>query len=102
MTILEFNLWARFFLAAAKAAHSWTKSKEDSWEAARTWTFLLVSHFPQRRQMDTSSENMEPQRQTLKSVTSLSLGRYHISEEYGFLLQNPLVRTAVSRLAQIV
>ncbi|KAK7822996.1 hypothetical protein U0070_025813 [Myodes glareolus] len=40
--------------------------------------------------MDTSSENMEPQRQTLKPVTSLSLGRYHISEEYGFLLQNPL------------
>ncbi|CAO2611682.1 Indoleamine 2,3-dioxygenase 2 [Lemmus lemmus] len=33
---------------------------------------------------------MEPQRQTLKPVMPLSLGRYHISEEYGFLLQNPL------------
>ncbi|XP_050002698.1 indoleamine 2,3-dioxygenase 2 isoform X2 [Alexandromys fortis] len=40
--------------------------------------------------MDTSSENMESQRQTLKLVTPLTLGRYHISEEYGFLLQNPL------------
>ncbi|XP_036065195.1 indoleamine 2,3-dioxygenase 2 [Onychomys torridus] len=33
---------------------------------------------------------MEPQRPSLKPVASLSLGRYHISEEYGFLLQNPL------------
>ncbi|KAH0507239.1 Indoleamine 2,3-dioxygenase 2 [Microtus ochrogaster] len=40
--------------------------------------------------MDTSREIMESQRQTLKRVTLLSLGRYHISEEYGFLLQNPL------------
>ncbi|XP_005362493.1 indoleamine 2,3-dioxygenase 2 [Microtus ochrogaster] len=40
--------------------------------------------------MDTSREIMESHRQTLKRVTLLSLGRYHISEEYGFLLQNPL------------
>ncbi|XP_015857030.1 indoleamine 2,3-dioxygenase 2 isoform X2 [Peromyscus maniculatus bairdii] len=34
---------------------------------------------------------MEPQRPSLKpAAASLSLGQYHISEEYGFLLQNPL------------
>ncbi|XP_015857031.1 indoleamine 2,3-dioxygenase 2 isoform X5 [Peromyscus maniculatus bairdii] len=35
---------------------------------------------------------MEPQRPSLKpAAASLSLGQYHISEEYGFLLQNPLM-----------
>ncbi|XP_012931528.1 indoleamine 2,3-dioxygenase 2 isoform X6 [Heterocephalus glaber] len=33
---------------------------------------------------------MEPQRQNLKTTLPLCLGRYHISEEYGFLLPNPL------------
>ncbi|XP_035312123.1 indoleamine 2,3-dioxygenase 2 [Cricetulus griseus] len=33
---------------------------------------------------------MELQRQSLKPATWLSLGRYHISEEYGFLLRSPL------------
>ncbi|KAL6039017.1 hypothetical protein STEG23_007147, partial [Scotinomys teguina] len=37
-----------------------------------------------------SSKNMEHQRPSLQTVTSLSLERYHISEEYGFLLRNPL------------
>ncbi|XP_028623976.1 indoleamine 2,3-dioxygenase 2-like [Grammomys surdaster] len=34
---------------------------------------------------------MEPQRRSVKLTELLSLGRYHISEEYGFLLPNPLV-----------
>ncbi|XP_069872220.1 indoleamine 2,3-dioxygenase 2 isoform X4 [Dipodomys merriami] len=34
---------------------------------------------------------MEPQRQNLKTTLQFSLGRYHISEEYGFLLPNPLM-----------
>ncbi|XP_058381385.1 indoleamine 2,3-dioxygenase 2 [Diceros bicornis minor] len=33
---------------------------------------------------------MEPQSQNLKTTPSLSLGRFHISEDYGFLLPNPL------------
>ncbi|XP_038951143.1 indoleamine 2,3-dioxygenase 2 isoform X1 [Rattus norvegicus] len=33
---------------------------------------------------------MEAQRQDGKLASSLSLGKYHISEEYGFLLPNPL------------
>ncbi|XP_014438133.1 indoleamine 2,3-dioxygenase 2 isoform X2 [Tupaia chinensis] len=33
---------------------------------------------------------MEPHRQDWKIATALSLGRYHISEDYGFLLPNPL------------
>ncbi|XP_010615443.1 indoleamine 2,3-dioxygenase 2 isoform X1 [Fukomys damarensis] len=33
---------------------------------------------------------MEPQRQSLKTTLPLCLGRYHISEEFGFLLPNPL------------
>ncbi|XP_063095803.1 indoleamine 2,3-dioxygenase 2 [Cavia porcellus] len=33
---------------------------------------------------------MEPERQNLKTTLPLCLGRYHISEEYGFLLPNPL------------
>lgn len=33
---------------------------------------------------------MERQRQSLKPAVPLSLERYHISEEYGFLLPNPL------------
>ncbi|XP_020038076.2 indoleamine 2,3-dioxygenase 2 isoform X1 [Castor canadensis] len=33
---------------------------------------------------------MESHRQTLKAAPLLSLGRYHVSEEYGFLLPNPL------------
>ncbi|XP_040346311.1 indoleamine 2,3-dioxygenase 2 [Herpailurus yagouaroundi] len=33
---------------------------------------------------------MEPQSQNLKTIPLLSLGRFHISEEYGFLLPNPL------------
>ncbi|XP_053434624.1 indoleamine 2,3-dioxygenase 2 isoform X3 [Nycticebus coucang] len=33
---------------------------------------------------------MEPQRQSTKTELPLSLGRFHISEEYGFLLPNPL------------
>ncbi|XP_012512601.1 PREDICTED: indoleamine 2,3-dioxygenase 2 [Propithecus coquereli] len=33
---------------------------------------------------------MEPLRQNVKTTLPLSLGRYHISEEYGFLLPNPL------------
>ncbi|XP_042535395.1 indoleamine 2,3-dioxygenase 2 isoform X1 [Dipodomys spectabilis] len=33
---------------------------------------------------------MEPQRQNPKTTLQFSLGRYHISEEYGFLLPNPL------------
>ncbi|XP_021075537.1 indoleamine 2,3-dioxygenase 2 [Mus pahari] len=33
---------------------------------------------------------MEPQSQSAKLEVPLSLGRYHISEEYGFLLPNPL------------
>ncbi|XP_051038134.1 indoleamine 2,3-dioxygenase 2 [Phodopus roborovskii] len=33
---------------------------------------------------------METQRQSWKPATWLSLGRYHISEEYGFLLHSPL------------
>lgn len=35
---------------------------------------------------------MEPQSQDLKTTPSLSLERFHISEDYGFLLPNPLVR----------
>lgn len=35
---------------------------------------------------------MEPQSQNLKTAPSLTLGRFHISEDYGFLLPNPLVR----------
>ncbi|XP_022426986.1 indoleamine 2,3-dioxygenase 2 isoform X2 [Delphinapterus leucas] len=33
---------------------------------------------------------MEPQSQNLKTAPSLTLGRFHISEDYGFLLPNPL------------
>ncbi|XP_010590851.1 indoleamine 2,3-dioxygenase 2 isoform X1 [Loxodonta africana] len=33
---------------------------------------------------------MEPQKQNLKTTLPLSLGRFHISEDYGFLLPNPL------------
>ncbi|EPQ01561.1 Indoleamine 2,3-dioxygenase 2 [Myotis brandtii] len=33
---------------------------------------------------------MELQRQNLKTTSPLSLGRFHISEDYGFLLPNPL------------
>ncbi|XP_011240433.1 indoleamine 2,3-dioxygenase 2 isoform X4 [Mus musculus] len=33
---------------------------------------------------------MEPQSQSMTLEVPLSLGRYHISEEYGFLLPNPL------------
>ncbi|XP_036911320.1 LOW QUALITY PROTEIN: indoleamine 2,3-dioxygenase 2 [Sturnira hondurensis] len=33
---------------------------------------------------------MERQSQNLKTTLSLSLGRFHISEDYGFLLPNPL------------
>ncbi|KAF6084124.1 indoleamine 2,3-dioxygenase 2 [Phyllostomus discolor] len=33
---------------------------------------------------------MEHQSQNLKTTLSLSLGRFHISEDYGFLLPNPL------------
>lgn len=33
---------------------------------------------------------MEPQRQRVKTTLPLSLGRYHISEDCGFLLPNPL------------
>ncbi|XP_049627874.1 indoleamine 2,3-dioxygenase 2 [Suncus etruscus] len=33
---------------------------------------------------------MEPQNQNVKTALSLSLERFHISEEYGFLLPNPL------------
>ncbi|XP_057553951.1 indoleamine 2,3-dioxygenase 2 [Hippopotamus amphibius kiboko] len=33
---------------------------------------------------------MESQNQNLKTTPSLTLGRFHISEEYGFLLPNPL------------
>ncbi|XP_014592025.1 indoleamine 2,3-dioxygenase 2 [Equus caballus] len=33
---------------------------------------------------------MEPQSQDLKTTPSLSLERFHISEDYGFLLPNPL------------
>ncbi|KAM9621689.1 indoleamine 2,3-dioxygenase 2 isoform 2-T2 [Trichechus inunguis] len=33
---------------------------------------------------------MEPQNQNLKTTLLLSLGRFHISEDYGFLLPNPL------------
>ncbi|XP_069341104.1 indoleamine 2,3-dioxygenase 2 isoform X1 [Eulemur rufifrons] len=33
---------------------------------------------------------MAPPRQNVKMTLPLSLGRYHISEEYGFLLPNPL------------
>lgn len=39
MVILEFNLWARFFLAAAKAARSWMKSKADSWDISPSQSF---------------------------------------------------------------
>ncbi|XP_023573086.1 indoleamine 2,3-dioxygenase 2 isoform X2 [Octodon degus] len=38
----------------------------------------------------TWSKTMEPQRQNLKTTLPLCLGRYQISEEYGFLLPNPL------------
>ncbi|XP_004468747.2 indoleamine 2,3-dioxygenase 2 isoform X2 [Dasypus novemcinctus] len=34
---------------------------------------------------------MEPQNQNLKTTLPLSLGRFHISEDYGFLLPNPLM-----------
>nr|XP_020731955.1 indoleamine 2,3-dioxygenase 2 isoform X3 [Odocoileus virginianus texanus] len=33
---------------------------------------------------------MEPQSQNLKTAPFLTLGRFHISEDYGFLLPNPL------------
>ena len=42
--------------------------------------------------MDTSDKIMEPQSQNLKTTPPLTLERFHISEEYGFLLPNPLVR----------
>ncbi|KAB0373609.1 hypothetical protein FD755_015268 [Muntiacus reevesi] len=34
---------------------------------------------------------MEPQSQNLKTAPFLTLGRFHISEDYGFLLPNPLM-----------
>uniref|UniRef100_A0A8D2JQU8 Indoleamine 2,3-dioxygenase 2 n=1 Tax=Sciurus vulgaris TaxID=55149 RepID=A0A8D2JQU8_SCIVU len=37
-----------------------------------------------------SNKNMEPQRENLETAWQLALGSYHISEEYGFLLLNPL------------
>lgn len=40
---------------------------------------------------DTSNEIMERQSQNSKTTLPLSLGRFHISEDYGFLLPNPLV-----------
>ncbi|KAL4664073.1 hypothetical protein H8957_013398 [Semnopithecus entellus] len=39
---------------------------------------------------DTSSKIMEPRRPNVKTAVPLSLERYHISEEYGFLLPDSL------------
>uniref|UniRef100_A0A2K5EVU0 Indoleamine 2,3-dioxygenase 2 n=1 Tax=Aotus nancymaae TaxID=37293 RepID=A0A2K5EVU0_AOTNA len=44
-------------------------------------------HFHYR---DTSNKIMEPQRPNVKTALPLSLERYHISEEYGFLLPDSL------------
>ncbi|XP_006860050.1 PREDICTED: indoleamine 2,3-dioxygenase 2 [Chrysochloris asiatica] len=39
---------------------------------------------------EASNKIMEAQNQNLKTILPLSLGRFHISEDYGFLLPNPL------------
>ena len=87
---LEVSLWARFSPAAAtllsrpKCKNAILKSFDISGAGS---SGLFSSSF----RADMSDKTMERQSPNLKAALSLSLGRFHISEDYGFLLPNPLV-----------
>lgn len=87
VAILEFSLGARFSPPAG-ALHSYNHHGRHSGGSSLN---LGIS----------SSENMEPEGQSVKRLAPLSLGRYHISGEYGFLLPNPLVRLGSSWPARV-
>ncbi|GAB1293053.1 Indoleamine 2,3-dioxygenase 2 [Apodemus speciosus] len=81
VAILEFNLGARFS-PPAEAPHNYQPPQKTQLGSS-----LNLAIPPMQRPQ---SENMEPQSQSVQLVMPLSLGRYHISEECGFLLPNPL------------
>ncbi|EPY82266.1 hypothetical protein CB1_000667001 [Camelus ferus] len=70
---VEFNLRPRFSPVPEITAQLWSSC-------------LFRSSFG----ADTSNKIMEPQSPNLKTTPSLTLGRFHISEDYGFLLPSPL------------
>ncbi|XP_016051122.1 PREDICTED: indoleamine 2,3-dioxygenase 2 [Miniopterus natalensis] len=51
---------------------------------------IYICFFSSSFSADTSNQIMELPSQNLKTTPSLSLGRFHISEDCGFLLPNPL------------
>lgn len=55
------------------------------------WYIWSSCFFSSSFSADTSNQIMELPSQNLKTTPSLSLGRFHISEDCGFLLPNPLV-----------